>query len=586
VEKKETHLKVTRRDFLKTSVASAGLLYASKLGLFRPESRRNSEEAPTVEILHLNEKWKGFIKTDKTPVFLIPLAKDYFYDEAREIETAEFSNQTISCKNFWYLLIDKKVALTLTELPHTTGDASLPLAILTNPPMQKSPEKIISAYTYTGESGVYRNKIYNIATTAASIMRFQEKHGPFEKGKTYSYLEMIDLIHNQDYRSGYNDAREVVRGGGICAGSTTLAKALLLSGSKLVEKWPHPTRVYWVGPGDPAITVENSDATTGYGDDGQVYDLKFIPSQTFYLDIDLAITPNGTKVDDFHAPADARVTFTVKATPTKPESDKSAKMFALRDTYYKEAKTNPSAPERDPLPKGLDNLEGQNELEGVVYPQERISHFEKELKENSSLVEIDEIRNVLNSYVLTGQKEVKVGSYLRNSDWYKKFVDSGRDVSKVENILRILDKYTNYFYQQPFQCGTYTALLASLVIPLSPRNIFEYTLDDGGYADFVSQLVPYEIKSGQSRLVNGKGFTFKVIDKLSEVNVGNLFVRYEDKVGHIGAVVGKKVLDNGEVVLLVTDANRRKGKVFVFEVDALNFNAIFGCTPYKKVVIY
>lgn len=533
------------------------------------------------EIVEFDEKFRSYIATNHTPVILIPLDSDYFYDETRAVRVTELSGVTIDCQKLWKLETTDKKFITVAELPHSTGDKVLPFAVLGDPSSQKSSEVITSAYTYMGEEKVYHNKIYNMSTALAQIMDYQEKNGPFEKGKTYSYLDIIKLIPGYEYKLGFNVYKYKVVGGGVCTTASVLCKALYLAGATF-KKEIHSPREYtvWVGPGDPAITIEDSDAAVNYVSMSEIHDFKFTPSQTTYIDVELSIMPNGRKVSEFTLPGDARMTYTVKITPTKPAPGRSEEILAKRDVYDKLAPG--SSTPQDTLPAGLDSADKQNAAAHLVYPEVRTGNFTKELATDPALGEISEIRNILNTYVLKTQK-YGAGTYLRNSDWYKKFVDSGRNVAKLENILKILDQNTYSLKGQPFQCGAYTVLLASIGSPLSPKSIFGYTIN-GGFAYNTADIVPWVIKNGSTDFVDDQGFKFKVIKNISEVNVGNLFVRYDDPIGHIGAVIGKKNV-GGETVLLVTDANRRPGKVFIFEVDATNFDAIFGGPPWKKVTI-
>jgi hypothetical protein len=538
------------------------------------------------EIRNFDEKWQSYIRADKTKVLLIPLANDFFYDGTRAVRTVELSGITIDCQKLWTLETPDRKHITLAELPHSTGDKVLPMAVLNDPSSVKSTESIISAYTYIGEEKVYHNKIYNMATALAHIMKYQEENGPFEKGKEYSYLKMIDLLGGE-YKPGFNVYSYKVMGGGVCTAASVFCKALFLAGAEFTEKYVHSPREYvvWVGPGDPNVTAEGTDASVNYVSRNDVKDFRFVPSQTAYIDVDLSISPNGRKVNEFTLPGDARMVYTIKVTSTKPSFDKSEEILAARDAYD-ELPSGSTSPQNPP-PESLNSQGKEKIIANLVYPEEKLSHFKKELEVDPDISEIGEIRDVLNSYVVATTEEkrkVGVGTYLRNSDWYKKFVNSGRSTRNLENILKILDQNTYRKEGQPFQCGAYTVLLASIGNKLSPKNIFGYTLSGGCFAENAYDMVPWVIKNNTTDFVDDQGFKFKVIKNISEVNVGNLFVRYDNLVGHIGAVVGKKNVD-GETVLLVTDANRKPGKVFIFEVNANNFDAIFGGPPYNKVII-
>lgn len=195
-----------------------------------------------------------------------------------------------------------------------------------------------------------------------------------------------------------------------------------------------------------------------------------------------------------------------------------------------------------------------------------------------------DFRNTTNS--IDPLSKDRIGKFLKASDWYKmemeKIKSDADQLSSFESAIHHLDYFSNIYANQKVQCYG----LAILVSGLDKRfpDIGGATIS-GVPVKNASELVPESIKSGKETKVYMGGYYAIRVYKLENVNVGDLYVRYDTTNGHVAAVIGKKIID-GKVVLLITSANQTNdGIVAVFEVDENNFDVTFGLDPFKKVVL-
>ena len=540
---------------------------------------------------------EGFLNT--TNLIEIPLGKDYFYDQSRPIKSIKFEeSQLFSYKNV-YTVNEGGKLLKYSTLPHLTGDNSFYIALLdeeknatsekVSPNEPAIPEdQVLSTFTYAAE--VYPNKILNILTAVESMATFQENGGLFQPNAEYSLLDILNLTKTGKYRLGFTSSGNIVRGGGVCASATTLAKSLYLLDAKFLEKWGHPTSTrYFVGPGDPRITKENSDTTVEMGTGGNSYDFKWKMPETypsFYLTPTATIVLNGNKnVEDMDKNADAKLIITLAWTK-KHFPDALNKIKELRNAYeaYRKDGVVSELLKKSTITKEIP-FDSHNPLEETVrkiFPEEKRENFENEIKTDPWLKTVKTLTDSINSYSdkssLTGYvlgTNVGVGEYIKTTPWYQNLEKS----EVMETALRHLNWNTYTIENQAIQCIGWVILLSAINEPESPKDI------SGQPVSSARQLIPKEIISKHYNSVVSGSLVYKTVDNISEINVGDQFITYSTNVGHIGAIVGKKTVA-GKTILLASDANRKNdGKIRLFEVDETNFDAIFGEAPYKKVFI-
>ena len=346
IEKNE-NFSLTRRDFLRIfgqGVVALSLppldVSGTKIETF--ESAKN--DSP--EVIGI-ERTSGIIVSDSTPLIAVPLRKDYFYDQKKPIEIIKLEKGvTLGYKDIFTLRIGNE-GRRFSILPHITGDSAIYLAELgrgsilpvsggykeSRTSVQSSPDGAVSEYTYSDE--VYPNKIINILVAASSLLKYQEEKGPFIPGSDYSLLEILQMDSNRDYVQGRTSRGWIVKAGGICAAATTLAKSVFLAGGSLRQRWQHPTGSrYFAGPGDSQITKMNSDATVGFGDNGEVYDFIWqIPAgDPLYLSIsDSVMLLSGQKAQDLGPEADARLLLSISWTKSRPREGNLGGMRIMKN---------------------------------------------------------------------------------------------------------------------------------------------------------------------------------------------------------------------------------------------------------------
>jgi len=568
----------SRREFLQLSVWAAASLVVTPHG----PHLEGAEPEPETELLGTTEK-QGFLESkDGLRLFVLPLRKDYFYDQKRPVQEYELAEGlTFSYKNIYYLRGEGET-FRLTMLPHITGSSELSFAEVKGSVLD--PKKIFSAYTYSAE--VYPNKILNILTAVGSFSRYQEENGSFREGETYSILALLNLT-SPDYLPGLTSSRAVVKGGGVCASASTLAKSLYLLDSKFIERWQHPTNSrYFVGPGDAKITKDLTDATVDIGSNGKSYDFVWRMPKDAFLAVNAAVIPNGRIVEeDLGGEADARLIVTLSWATEEPVGQVE-RLIALKESYrqYRQTESADILLSASSLVGryGLGENSQPENLLRAAYPEEKRADFQEELTANPWLKQISRLAEVINTYsethpadeVLEGRAPM-LGEYLKTTSWYL-----GEKSAKVDAALRHLNQNTYLVKDEAIQCIGWVILLSALEFSESPKSV------SGQPICQAQELVPKEIRNQQGTIVSSAGLLFRVVEKLAEVKTGDLFVTYENSTpGHIGAVVGKKEV-KGKTVLLIADANKKSdGRVRIYEVDETNFDAIFGSYPYKKVVI-
>ncbi len=215
----------------------------------------------------------------------------------------------------------------------------------------------------------------------------------------------------------------------------------------------------------------------------------------------------------------------------------------------------------------------------LIDQKDDTNRFLVELASDPFLLSLLELRDLGNS--IDPQSKTEVGEYLKNSDWYNYELgligNNTNLINKFDGALRHLNNLSNRVPGQKIQCVGFVSLIAGM-----DERFYEIS---GQPIEIAKDLIPSEIKSGLWADISVRGYRTLVIKKIEQVNIGDLFVTYSTRTGHVFAVVSKKMID-GKTVLLVISANYFKdGRIHLFEVDETNFDEVFGAYPYRKIVI-
>ena len=578
------------------------------------------------------EKVEKIIQTtEETEIILIPVRQDYFYNHKENPTIWKLpAGLNLEIKDIYYFKGEDDKLVRFSILPNVMASKSVPIVFLDNGHMenenyvvdgrnyeeQKS-AKILSSFSYlVGENEVYPNKTINILTAMKGIAERQEKDGKFLKGQEYSYLDLINLENLSKFEDGFTSSRAIVKGGGVCAGATLLSNSLYELGleenvswnSIVKEKWLHPS-MYFLGPFSVNDFVTDATVQLSNTPGERDYDFKWVQPKDAYIKIDIAMIPNGLEAQDTDAsvidePSDVEFMLTLSFTEIDPgnQSQKIEDFISAYREYRSSGHTEVSKFLN--LGKYEKEINWDNPtyqvLMDYIYPDERVEHFQEEIEKEEYLSQIRELRDVVNA--LPTSFSGNLGDYLKTTEWYEGIPDK----ESVEAPLRMLN-YTK-IEGQPLQCVGFVILLAGLKYEgINFQNVGgAYSFGNGTTpAETATELIPFELISDEYAHIVPTGYGGIALGSkdmsIDDYEVGDLFVRTDVgplytsgsstganttfKTGHIGAIIGKKVVDE-EVVLLVADANRKNdGKIRIFEVTEHNFYKIFGEPGIKKFII-
>lgn len=556
------------------------------------------------------ESVTGYLVTQKMPTIIFPLNNDFFYqyfsDELGRVpsvvRTYELTGVEVGYKNL-YLAPDPENAkgfVRYTVFYHTQGTKLLAVGMYDRGSIDKNGKYIPSVSYYsndvrTGENNpdtehsvlgdFYPNKLINDLEVAIAMLDYQNKHGPFIAGQSYSLLEIMDFKGRAGYVPGKTSSGSIVPGGGACVMATNMMKLLTLNGDEVLVKWGHPSgQKYFENPfGAEELPLEATDATVAWPN----YDLRWVQKETGWIGITAALMTDGKHAGDFgdeFIKFEALELITFRFSNDKPDLSTDS-LVALKKAYKDYRAGDPST---EPLLPGLSRLTSSqiwtsgDDLSmflAQIAPEERISRFKTELTTDPFLKNLVELRAYGNT--IDPSSQTLVGDYLITTPWYKDVLGLLKGdtemLKKFESALRHLNSHSNSYSKQKIQCYGFVVLLWGM---------------DSRFAGIggvpvirASGLVPDQIRNGEKVSMYVEGMWVKVVNTLDDVNVGDLGVRYNTATGHVFAVVGKKVVD-GQTVLLIASANQAgSGKISIFEVDSSNFDAVFGSPPYKKTIL-
>ncbi len=563
--------KLSRRNFFKLGGIGLASFIVGSGSL--PNLSFQEELEQRVELLSVNSEIEGVLKPNNLPVYLFPLRSDYFYNENEPIKKLILGAENqLGFKGTYLFNVDGSL-ITTTILHSVTGnEKSLPIALLSeiqgfnffnmrkNYTIPKVP--IVGEYTLMSE--FYPNKIINILLESIAMLEYQEKTDGFLAGQEYSFL---DIIKNRwgSYVQGRTSTNNIVKGGGICAGATNLAKASFLAGAKFKEKWGHNTP-YWIGPINPYnLTWQNSDATIGFNPNGEDFDFRWImpkKHEKYYLNISASVFPNNMprikdgigKLGD----ADARIIINYAWTPEKPKN-KIENLKALIDGYNEYRKTGivpnilKQSKTLEEIVSGEEKHTEKLKIFNIMYTKGKLPRFNQELETNPYINEVNTLGELINKYgeettfeQFHHGKVSGIGTFLKETAWYLELDDKRKKgVEPGLGFSDILTYYDRNYKDSFFQCVGWVVLLAHLGQKESPKNVGGYP--GRGPIDFV----PDKIKNNLYITRTGSGgMIFERPESIDSYSVGDLFINYEYSPGHIGAIIGKKTVDLSKITQL------------------------------------
>jgi len=576
------------------------------------------------------EKTEKIIQTtSETEIILMPVQDDYFYSSKESPTIWKLpAGSNIEIKDIYYFEGEDGKIARFSVLPNVMASKSIPVIFLDNGHMEQGSyvidgknyeekEEVLSTFSYiVGADEVYPNKVINILTAMQQIAERQERNGKFIKGQEYSYIDLINLKDLGIFMDGFTSSRTVVKGGGVCAGATLLSNTLYELGvnqgisydSIVKEKWAHSSK-YFLGPFSVNDFVTDATVQLSNIPGEKSYDFRWIQPKDAYLKIDISMIPNELGIEETEpsgvgGKSDVELIITLSFTETDPgEQTQKIKEFISAYEEY-----------RNSNHMDISSLLGEGEyvkkvdwddptyqvIMEYIYPEERIEYFQEELEKEEYLSKINKLKDVVN--VLPASFNDNLGDYLRSTDWYRS-LENKEDINRSLDMLNIVK-----IDGQPLQCVGFVSLLSALRFEeLNVQNV------SGGHsfgfgsspARTAAELVPFPLVENRYLQIYNTGYGGVALGSedmgIGDYEVGDLFVRTDigktnngtspngEKItfqtGHIGAIIGKKIVD-GEVILLVADANRKNdGKIRIFEVTEHNFYKIFGDPEVKKFII-
>ncbi len=587
------------------------LLMVLLISAFPAKVGATAKTVPGFPDLYPFEEVSGYLMADKMPVVVFPLDSDFFYSYFSDykktipanVRNYELSKVELGYKNLFMVPDPDNSSgyVRYTVLYHTTGTRLLALGIFDRGYLDKSNVYVPVVKYYSSDvrtsqispdtehsilGDFYPNKIINDLEAAQAILDYQTENGPFRAGVTYSMLDILNIHGRRGYLPGLTSDLSLAQGGGVCVIATNWFKMLVLSGSKIVDHWQHPTLLkYFENPiGSAELTMAATDATV----QGPDFDLTWVQKNTGWVTVSTAVMPGGNvvadKFGDFGNSSDALEVITFRFTSVKPDLS-TAKIEALQSAYanYRLGQAGAVAladgnklVKKTPWGRG----DSTSVFLSKIVPEERVSRFADDLTSDPFLKSMVSLRSTLN--LISPTSNTRVGSYLSDSDWYlQETALLGHDPQAIKQLtagLSHLDQNSNDYPGQKVQCYGLGVLIAS---------IDSQFVQIGGIPILhAADLVPTDIRNGSKIVVaSPTGGAIRVVTSIDDLAVGDIAIRYDTTTGHVLMVIGKKTV-NGQTVLLLMSANQRgDGQVAIFEVDKSNFDAVLGVPAYLKVVI-
>jgi hypothetical protein len=540
------------------------------------------------EVGDIEKKAPGYVVEIENPtsLFVIPVMKDDFLDESREIQE---------------VIIDKGLIVELAEirrivgpggevveiglLSNTYGEESVAAIVLNatdasgqeiNFTNKRENNESVTSYIALADS-IYPNKIINIFTALSNISKYQDEEGFFKAGTEYSYLELIHLdVPEGKYNylvglMGAEGSGPEAWAGGVCSISTGLSSLLHQDpNNRITEQWHHPKR-YFQGPF--SISPYVVDSAVEQVPDGENYDLKWIMNRDRYIEIRVHISPSGipfsdTELNGVGGKSDVNVLFSISFTDQYPEGQTERLQEQMNEyVAFRESQHTDTFESYESFNYPLSEVESAINL---IYNREDLSSFESEFEQKEYLQDLLAFQEAVNSY--EWDPNYRLADYLKTTEWYTNYKNNpNRNPEDLDVAIRMIS-YTN-IEEEPLQCVTYAGILPLLYPELNIQKI------GGSAVKTAAELVRDDYVAYNGSVATGFGGLLVVGKGLSIDNyhAEDLFVTRTGVAGHVGAILAETTDEFGNKLLLVTDANRsRDGKIRFFVVDENSVDDIFG----------
>lgn len=636
-------LSMSRRDFLKTAGLTLGaIMLPNRILNFEPNQALRLESTLVENLVFLpgkTEKCEGnFVSGASLVTVNFPLYLDRNYNLNKPVTILKLpSDFNFRFNNFYYFHDSdsqdrNQEIVRATILPDIMGTHDLVTAFLdrgrfdsrdrydsngkylptrdTYKEIKEKDDDIYGEMTYwVGYGSIYPNKIFNLLTAFANILKYQEKYGPLKKDQAYSYLNLIQLRNSDSYTLGYNSSYMKVRAGGVCAGATVLANAIYRMAEKtgtpfdrtyIKPKYSHDLR-YPLGPFAPPSRITD---TTVKIDSESTWDFRMVPPAECYISPKFCLIPNGVPTQEtasdglgifdkntgkYLYSSDVNLLLNVAFTKSPPK-ETSNSLLQIWQAYSDFR----GSTHKNDINSDIKKMTGGGQLVGnykweekkpndiieSIFPSVDLSTapFSKEINTNCYLQEAFTLMKILN--MVDQNSCPDVAAFLRSSDWYREKQESGSLTPELESGI---DQLGHIKIQgQPVQCVAWVNLLASLGHVDSPINI-------GAAVKGPNDLIPNRILEGSYRGIascaTGGVITADPKLKIEELRAGNLFLIKNSNVGHVGTFLATKNV-GGKRLVLTTDANRENdGRVRIFTLEDRNFDALLGTPPIKKIIV-
>lgn len=553
-----------------------------------------------IEKVEAKEPGYGIEILDQTSMYMIPLRKDNFVDERREMkeilvppghsfEIAEV--RSITGPN------GEKIRLGLIANTYGANFVSAVLLGATDENGTKveftrdkeSTSRVVS-YIVT-EDSIYPNKVINTLIALRNMSEFQDVNGPFKSGLEYSYIDMIGLKapnKKNEYEYGLTSSKSRVKGGGVCAMATGISTLVHIQNGtsyEVIEQWVHPVR-YAQGPFSPSEYLV--DATVDYNEN-TTYDLRWIQGEDKYLHIKTFAIPSDlpyskTERDGVGGLSDVFLVVSLSFENTPPPQGQTAILQKELENYrdfrssQHQQNLNPNQMNVNVLGHQLDAKMQQSV--DLIYNVEDLRLFSSRIEQSTTFKNLLELQESVNNYSEGNGQSIY--EYLRQSDWYNGFV-TDENKGQIDRILML--STTARVPGQPLQCVGFV-MMTSLLYP-----DLQIPYVGGSGVASARELIPDEIiknKYTEIRTFYTNYGTLLLVGQnigIDNYNPGDLFVRVDGApmastgkpTGHVGLILDKVKDERGNTVLLVADSNRHNdGRIKIFVVKEGDMDEVFG----------
>jgi len=449
---------------------------------------------------------------------------------------------------------------------------------------EKNEKTNIVTYIAT-EDSIYPNKIENILIALENVSKYQDENGPFKKGVTYSYSDLIGLTNPSKfakYKYGPINTKTEVKAAGVCAMTIGLSSLIHLQeeeGHVINEQWPHPER-YNQGPF--SLSEYEVDAAVD-----SKYDFQWTQGKDGYLQAQIILIPSDipfeeTNYNGIGGLSDAILITSLSFTDKQPKNQATSLSHTLEQ--YQEYRESQHQTPLNSYQKEINvvNSKIENKIKdsvGLIYNPQEILNFKNETNSSYIIENLFELKEAVDGY--TDDLGIYFSEYLKQTQWYKNFVTE-ENKEEVDKIITLSS--TSNVEGQAIQCVGFV-MLASWLYPdlnipyvgsapvTSARELVPEQLLNNKYIEVVETYTNY----GANALAGPI--------PIEQYQPGDLFVvpgvvyseTAKKPFGHIGLIVAKSIDKEGNTTLLVADANRYSdGKIHIFEVNENNMEEIFG----------